>query len=246
MIRLDKVSYSVETEDGDKEVIHQVSLDLDENKFYVLTGPNGGGKSSLAKLIMGIYKPKQGRIYFDEEDITDMTISQRAKLGIGYAFQHPPRFKGLTVGKLLELSGWKPGTDPLCTVLKRVGLCPEEYLNRDMDDSLSGGELKRIEIASLLAKNPAFSIFDEPEAGIDLWSFSRLTQTFKDHQSRPESGGLLIISHQERIMELADEILLVAEGEIRQRGTKEDMLAGILSGDDYCDFTCDRAVHYEG
>lgn len=244
MITLENISLSMDTEHGKAQILRDINLDLEDHKFYVFTGPNGGGKSSLAKVIMGIYKPDTGRVLFDGEDITDLDITQRAKLGIGFAFQHPPRFKGLTIGKLLTLAGWNPKEDPMCSVLKVVGLCPDNYLKREIDDSLSGGELKRIEIASILAKKPKFSIFDEPEAGIDLWSFSRLTETFKDYHNNEMSNGMLIISHQERIMELADEIVLISAGRIDRRGTKDEILKKILHTDAYCDFTCDKEINY--
>ena len=244
MITLENISLTMETEQGRTQILNDVNLSLDENKFYVFTGPNGGGKSSLAKVIMGIYKPDKGRVLFDGHDITDLDITERARLGIGFAFQHPPRFKGLTIGKLLTLAGWDPTLDPTCSVLKVVGLCPDKYLRREIDDSLSGGELKRIEIASILAKKPVFSVFDEPEAGIDLWSFSRLTETFKDYHNNENSGGMLIISHQERIMELADEIVLISGGRVDRRGTKGEILHKLLGTDAYCDFTCDKEIRY--
>ncbi len=244
MITLENISLTMDTDQGKTTILQDINLSLDENKFYVFTGPNGGGKSSLAKVIMGIYKPDTGRVLFDGRDITDLNITERARLGIGFAFQHPPRFKGLTIGKLLTLAGWNPKEDLTCSVLKVVGLCPDKYLKREIDDSLSGGELKRIEIASLLAKKPIFSIFDEPEAGIDLWSFTRLTETFKAYHNDEASGGMLIISHQERIMELADEIVLVSGGRIDRRGTKGEILHRILQDDDYCEFTCDKEIDY--
>jgi len=244
MITLEHITFSIDTEQGKKVILDDIDLILDEHKFYVFTGPNGGGKSSLAKIIMGIYTPDSGRVLFDGQDITSLSITERAKLGIGFAFQHPPRFKGMTIGKMLKLAGWDPKKDATCTVLKIVGLCPEKYLKRDLDDSLSGGELKRIEIATLLAKRPIFSVFDEPEAGIDLWSFARLTETFKTYHQEEASGGMLIISHQERIMELADEIVVIVDGKISGKGSKKDMLKSILHNDAYCDFTCDKEVDY--
>lgn len=245
MIELQNICYSAAQEEGRKEILRDVSLTLQENRLTVFTGPNGGGKSTLARLIMGVVSPDGGRILFDGEDITGESVTERARRGIGFAFQHPPRFKGLTVGKILELAGWDPQGDPQCQVLKMVGLCPPDYLGRDIDDSLSGGEVKRIEIATILARRPRFAIFDEPEAGIDLWSFTRLTDTFRRLRQEEPGGGMLIISHQEKIMELADEIVLIADGTVGCRGLHcRDVLGGLGDGDAYCDFTCDKEIRY--
>jgi len=224
MLELREISYY--GEDG-MPILKKINLILDDNKFYVITGPNGGGKSTLAKIIMGIYKPSSGQIVLDGEDITDLDITEKAKKGIGFAFQHPPRFKGITVIELLSYSniGGTQGTQ--CNYLLDVGLCPKDYLEREVNNSLSGGELKRIEIATLLSRKLKIAIFDEPEAGIDLWSFSRLIETFRKNHS-VNSQITLIISHQERILELADEVILIAEGQIQQRGPKEELLPSIL------------------
>lgn len=240
MLKLENVSLTVDTEEGNREILRQVNLELKKGHLYVFTGPNGGGKSSLAKLIMGIHRPESGRILFEGRDITDLDVTGRARLGIGYAFQQPPRFKGLTVGRILRLAGWDPETDRNCHFLKVVGLCPGEYLDREIDDSLSGGELKRIEIATLMARSPRLAIFDEPEAGIDLWSFAKLTETFGALHERNPEGALLIISHQEKIMELADEIVLVQDGQVVRQGKRQDLLPGILEGDLCCGFTCEK------
>lgn len=240
MLKLENVSLTVDTEEGNREILRQVNLELKKGHLYVFTGPNGGGKSSLAKLIMGIHRPESGRILFEGRDITDLDVTGRARLGIGYAFQQPPRFKGLTVGRILRLAGWDPETDRNCHFLKVVGLCPGEYLEREIDDSLSGGELKRIEIATLMARSPRLAIFDEPEAGIDLWSFAKLTETFGALHERNPEGALLIISHQEKIMELADEIVLVQDGQVVRQGKRQDLLPGILEGDLCCGFTCEK------
>lgn len=215
--------------DGDT-IINGISCKLD-SRLTVITGPNGGGKTSLAKLIAGVEKPDGGRIILDGTDITDMDITGRAKLGIAYAFQQPVRFKGLTVRDLLELSaGKKLAAEELCALLGKVGLCAEEYIDREMSAALSGGEAKRIEIATVLARNAKLSVFDEPEAGIDLWSFARLVETFEDIRSST-SGSLVIISHQERILSIADEIVVVADGKIRTSGKREDILPLLLRGE---------------
>ena len=194
-----------------------------------VTGPNGGGKTTLAKLIAGIVKPASGRILLDGEDITDANVTERAKKGIAYAFQQPVKFKGLTVRDLLELSsGGALDHDGICQLLGNVGLCADEYIDREMSAALSGGESKRIEIATVLARNAKLSIFDEPEAGIDLWSFTRLVETFQDLQ-REKKGTLLVISHQERILSIADEIIVIADGKVRAAGPRDEVLPTLLS-----------------
>lgn len=211
------------------EIIRDVSLDIGDNKLVVVTGPNGGGKTTLAKLIAGIEQPSSGRLILDGEDITTLDMTQRAQKGIAYAFQQPVRFKGLTVRDLLELaSGGELKEAALCDLLGKVGLCANEYIDRELNASLSGGEIKRIEIASVLARHAKLSIFDEPEAGIDLWSFSRLVETFEELRTAG-AGTLLVISHQERILSIADEIVVVADGKVRAAGPKDEILPTLLS-----------------
>ena len=230
MLEVKNVSFEVEEgADGQRlEILRDVSFSLADGKFLVITGPNGGGKSTLARLIMGIEKPTGGQILFNGQDITGLGVTERAKLGIGYAFQQPPRFKGLTVRRLLSLAhGSELPEDECCTYLTGVGLCSMDYLNREVDASLSGGEVKRIEIASLMARKPLLSIYDEPEAGIDLWSFSMLVKSFK-LLTASHSGSVIIISHQERIMQLADEVLVIANGSVRTYGGRDEILPSLL------------------
>ncbi len=230
MLELQHVSFRVEDAKGEENtIIEDLSLRLETGKFTVITGPNGGGKSTLAKLIMGIVQPTSGRILLDGEDITALSVSERAKRGIGYAFQAPPRFKGLTVRRLLSLAhGSDLPEDECCSYLTSVGLCSADYLNREVDASLSGGEVKRIEIATLMARDLRLAIYDEPEAGIDLWSFAMLIKSFRAiSASRHEST--IIISHQERIMQLADDIVVIADGKIREMGPKDEIFPHLLS-----------------
>ncbi|MGN0526730.1 MAG: ABC transporter ATP-binding protein [Acutalibacteraceae bacterium] len=237
MLELKNVSYNVSDDKGEKEIITDVSLTLDDGKFLVITGPNGGGKSTLAKLIMGIEKPTGGKILWNGSDITDMSITERANLGLGYAFQQPPRFKGLTVRELLSLAhGSKLPEDECCSYLTSVGLCSKDYLNRDVDASLSGGEIKRIEIATLMARDLELAIFDEPEAGIDLWSFNMLVESFKSiAKIRKES--MIIISHQERIMKIADEIAIISNGVVKDKGSVDEIFPQLMSQfDNSCSF----------
>ena len=232
MLELRNVSFEV---DG-KKILNNISLTMEDNRFTVITGPNGGGKSTLAKLIMGIEKPTEGEILFDGEDITAMSIDERAKRKIGYAFQQPPRFKGMSVRKLLSLAHGKDLDEEICcSYLTDVGLCSKDYLNRDVDASLSGGEVKRIEIASILARDLKLSIFDEPEAGIDLWSFAKLVETFQQLQ-RESRQSIILISHQERIMQLADEIIIIENGAIKTKGKRDDILPSLMSEFDSCEF----------
>ena len=229
MLTLKNLSLTAADAQGRADIVKNVSLDVEDGKFLVITGPNGGGKTTLAKLIMGLATPTGGQIFLDGEDITGLSITDRAKRGISYSFQQPPRFKGMKVSDLLTIAAGKAlSHDEACSYLTQVGLCARDYLNRDVDTSLSGGEVKRIEIATLLAKNSRLMIFDEPEAGIDLWSFARLTETFHELH---EKGGrtILIISHQERIIRLADEIVLLANGEIAGRGTADELYPRLLS-----------------
>ena len=229
MLTLKNLSLTAADAQGRADIVKNVSLDVEDGKFLVITGPNGGGKTTLAKLIMGLAAPTGGQILQDGEDITGLSITDRARRGISYSFQQPPRFKGMKVSDLLTIAAGKPlSHDEACSYLTQVGLCARDYLSRDVDTSLSGGEVKRIEIATLLAKNSRIMIFDEPEAGIDLWSFARLTETFRELH---EKGGrtILIISHQERIIRLADEIVLIANGEIAGRGTADELYPKLLS-----------------
>ena len=229
MLTLKNLSLTAADAQGRADIVKNVSLDVEDGKFLVITGPNGGGKTTLAKLIMGLATPTGGQIFLDGEDITGLSITDRAKRGISYSFQQPPRFKGMKVSDLLTIAAGKAlSHDEACSYLTQVGLCARDYLNRGVDTSLSGGEVKRIEIATLLAKNSRLMIFDEPEAGIDLWSFARLTETFRELH---EKGGrtILIISHQERIIRLADEIVLIANGEIAGRGTADELYPKLLS-----------------
>ncbi len=229
MLELKNLSFKVETEEGTLEIIDNLNLTLEDDKFIVITGPNGGGKSTLAKLIMGIAKPTSGQILFNGQDITNMDISERAKLGIGYAFQQPPRFKGMTVRDLLSLAhGSELPEHECCAYLTNVGLCSMDYLNREVDSSLSGGEVKRIEIATLMARDLEVAIYDEPEAGIDLWSFTMLVESFKT-LSKNRHKSVIIISHQERIMQLADELIVLADGKIKTRGPKDEIFPTLLS-----------------
>lgn len=211
-----------------KNILKNVNLKIDNNKMIVITGPNGSGKSTLAKIIMGIETPDSGKIIFDGEDITNLSITERAKKGIGFAFQQPVRFKGLTVKDLIEISaGNSIKVCDACDVLADVGLCAQEYINREINSGLSGGELKRIEIAMLAAKKSKLTIFDEPEAGIDLWSFNNLISVFEKMHDDIK-GSIVIISHQERILNIADEIVLVSNGKVEKHGPKEEMLPQIF------------------
>ena len=228
MLELQNISYGVEQDGDSKNILRDISLTIDE-RFVAITGPNGGGKSTLAKVIAGILTPTQGRILLDGEDITGLDITQRAQKGISFAFQQPVRFKGLTVKDLITLaSGKQIGVPEACGYLSEVGLCAKDYIDREVDASLSGGELKRIEIAMIMARGTKLSVFDEPEAGIDLWSFARLTETFRSIHDR-QDRTILIISHQERIIRLADEIVLIAGGQITARGSVDELYPQILT-----------------
>ncbi len=237
MLELKHISFNVNDDKGEKDIIKDVSLTLEDGKFLVITGPNGGGKSTLAKLIMGIEKPTGGQILWNGTDITNMSITERAKLGIGYAFQQPPRFKGLSVRDLLSLAhGSDLPEDQCCAYLTQVGLCSRDYLNRQVDSSLSGGEIKRIEIATLMARDLKLAIYDEPEAGIDLWSFNMLVESFKGiTKTRKES--MVIISHQERIMKIADEIAIIADGIVKKKGPTAEVFPQLMAEfDNTCSF----------
>lgn len=228
MLELKNVCFTVNDGTTDLDIVNDVSLVIPDGKFVVITGPNGGGKSTLARLIMGIEKPTAGKIIFNGTDITDKSVTERAKMGVGYAFQQPPRFKGLTVRSLLSLAhGSELPEDQCCSYLTKVGLCSKDYLNREVDTSLSGGEVKRIEIATLMARDLSLAIYDEPEAGIDLWSFTMLVESFRAMMSdRKES--IIIISHQERIMQLADEIVVIADGKIKSQGPKDEIFPRLM------------------
>lgn len=228
MLTLENISFGVKDEKGEKEIIKNLNLSIGENKFVVITGPNGGGKSTLAKLIAGIEKPVSGRILFDQEDITEKSITDRANMGISYAFQQPVRFKGIQVLDLIRLAAKrKMSAADACEYLSEVGLCAKDYINREVNASLSGGELKRIEIATVLARGTKLSVFDEPEAGIDLWSFQNLISVFERMRENTK-GSILIISHQERILNIADEIVVIADGQISAQGSKEEILPKLL------------------
>lgn len=232
MLELKNLTFEVPLSEGAKEtkrIIDDLTLTIPDDRFTVITGPNGGGKSTLAKLIMGVEQPTGGQILFDGEDITHLSISERAKKGIGYGFQQPARFKGMKVKKLLDIAAGKKLPMLSCNeYLARVGLCSANYLTREVDKNLSGGEVKRIEIATILARDPKLAIYDEPEAGIDLWSFARLTETFEQIHQEGHST-MIIISHQERIIQLADEIIVVSGGTIAHRGTTEEVFPLILA-----------------
>lgn len=228
MLELDNISFNAENDGVSKEIIKGISLKVSRNKFTVITGPNGGGKSTLAKLIAGIEKPASGRIIFDGEDITEQSITDRATAGIGFAFQQPVRFKGITVFDLLKIAlGKNIAVSDACEYLSEVGLCAKDYINREVNSSLSGGELKRIEIATVLARNVKLAVFDEPEAGIDLWSFQNLIRIFENMQKVETDRTILVISHQERILNIADEIIVIADGKVKKQGTKEEILPEI-------------------
>ena len=227
MLELKNVSYTVEDEQGSKQILKNINLTLDE-RFVAFTGPNGGGKSTLAKVIAGIYKPTEGRIYLDGEDVTDLSITERAQRGISYAFQQPVRFKGITVRDLINIAAGKTlKISDACAYLSEVGMCARDYIDREVNASLSGGELKRIEIATILARATKLSVFDEPEAGIDLWSFSSLIKVFEKMYEKTQ-GSILIISHQERILNIADKIVVIADGQVQNQGKKDDILPKLL------------------
>lgn len=225
MLELKNISFKRDN----KQILDNVSLKLDDDKFVVITGPNGSGKSTLAKIIMGIEKPDSGQILLDGKDITNLPINERAKSGIGFAFQQPVRFKGITVGDLMDLSvGRETKFVEKCDILSSVGLCSKDYLRREINSSLSGGELKRIEIATVVARGTSLSMFDEPEAGIDLWSFNNLIEVF-ENMAKTVQGSIVIISHQERILNIADEVILIEKGKVKEVGKKDDILPNLLS-----------------
>ncbi len=229
MLELRNITFDVHDDGQDKEIIRDVSLTLPDRKLIVVTGPNGGGKSTLARLIAGIETPTSGQILLNGEDITHMSITDRAKKGIGFAFQQPVRFKGLQVLDLIRLAAGKHLTVvDACAYLSKVGLCARDYINREVNSSLSGGELKRIEIATVLAKAPSLAIFDEPEAGIDLWSFQNLIDVFQRLREHIQDSSILIISHQERILNIADEIIVLRDGHLVRKGSKDEILPELI------------------
>lgn len=229
MLEIRNISFTVDDERDDKEIISDISLEIPDGKLVAITGPNGGGKSTLARLIMGIEKPASGKILLDGEDITDLSITDRARKGIGFAFQSPVRFKGIQVFDLIKLaSGRNISMADACSYLSEVGLCARDYINREVNSSLSGGELKRIEIATLLAKGSRLSVFDEPEAGIDLWSFQNLIEVFMQLGKKISNSSILIISHQERILNIADRIIVLKNGQVSAEGSRDEVLPGIL------------------
>ena len=237
MLEIKNVTFQVsDDQDQDKEIIKDISLTIDDHRFIAITGPNGGGKSTLAKLIVGIYEPVSGSILYNGQDITHMSVTDRAKLGISFAFQTPVRFKGIKVKDLIRLAAGRELTvGEACSYLSEVGLCAKDYIEREVDGSLSGGELKRIEIAQLIARDTALYVLDEPEAGIDLWSFSNLIKVFeKMREDRKRS--IIIISHQERILDIADEILVMKDGQVADFGRKEDILPELLKGTAGCKY----------
>ena len=229
MLELRNVSFLVDAEGKDKEIIRDVSLTVPDRKLVVVTGPNGGGKSTLARLIAGIEKPTAGRIFFNGEDITEMSVTERAQKGIAYAFQQPVRFKGIRVLDLIRIAAGKIlSVSDACQYLSSVGLCARDYVDREVNASLSGGELKRIEIATVLARKAVLSVFDEPEAGIDLWSFRNLTEVFQRMREDIKDSSILIISHQERILNIADEIIVIKGGVVEKQGTREEVYPHLM------------------
>lgn len=246
MLELKNISFSVDEGSDKKTIIDNLDLTIDDGKFVVITGPNGGGKSTLAKIIAGIVKPDAGQIILNGEDITNMNITERARRGIGFAFQQPVKFKGIKVIDLLRIAAGKDlKIQEACNYLSEVGLCARDYINREVNGSLSGGELKRIEIATVIARNSKISVFDEPEAGIDLWSFQNLTRIFEKMRTDIVSGSIVIISHQERILKIADEIIVLAEGKISKRGLGSEILPQIIGTDSAVD-ACSKLIPSEG
>lgn len=229
MLKINHLSFTVGGESAEKEILHDINLTVENGRFVVITGPNGGGKSTLAKLIAGIEKPTAGQILLDDTDLTNLSVTERARLGVSYAFQQPVRFKGITVLDLLRIAAGKTmSVGEACEILSEVGLCARDYVNREVNGSLSGGELKRIEIATVLTRGTELSVFDEPEAGIDLWSFQNLISVFERMRQLRSDRTILVISHQERILNIADEIIVLADGKIRSHGSREEILPTLL------------------
>lgn len=240
MLELKNISFNAADDAGKKEILKDISFQLDDNTFVAVTGPNGGGKSTLAKIIAGIEKPTSGQILYNGEDITGLSITERAKLGISYAFQQPVRFKGITVIDLIRLAaGRNLKFSEACEYLSQVGLCAKDYIMREVNASLSGGELKRIEIATIIARGTKVSLFDEPEAGIDLWSFQNLIRVFENLHNTLH-GSILIISHQERILNIADKIIVIADGTVTQEGSRDEILPELLSESNAAYGACSR------
>lgn len=234
MLKVENLSFSVQEKDAIHNILSDISFEVAKGEMLVITGPNGGGKSTLAKVLMGIEKADSGRVTLDGEDISAYDIDEIAKAGIGYAFQQPPRFKGMTVDKLISLAAGEKKTEAeCCDLLSRVGLCAQEYVKREVDNTLSGGEMKRIEIATVLAKPHKLCIFDEPEAGIDLWSFSMLIQQFEEIK-KDENQSIIIISHQERIMEMADRVMVIEDGKVAAIGRRGDILPELMKQGPSC------------
>ena len=228
MLEMKDLCFTAKSETGEVDILKNINLTIEDNKFVVITGPNGGGKTTLAKAVMGIIQPTSGQILWNGEDVTNLSITERAKLGISYGFQQPPRFKGMKVRDLLKIAaGQWLSQKECCDFLNKVGLCANDYVNRDVDASLSGGEVKRIEIATLLARDAGLMIFDAPEAGIALWSFSNLIQVF-EHLHEKINGSIIIVSHQERILDIADRIIVLADGRIQTQGTRDEVLPQLL------------------
>ena len=233
MLELQHICYDVEQDGEDKGILRDIDLTIDE-RFVAITGPNGGGKSTLAKVIAGIITPDSGQILLDGQDITDWSITDRARAGVSFAFQQPVRFKGVTVKDLITLASGKDiSTAAACDYLAQVGLCAKDYIDREVNASLSGGELKRIEIATVMARKTKLTLFDEPEAGIDLWSFKNLIDVFEKMHDEIQAS-IMIISHQERILNIADQVVVISNGEIAQIGTKEEVLPGLFGIDPGC------------
>ncbi len=247
MLQIRDLTYKVEEGGEEKLILDHLNLDIPDGKFTVITGPNGGGKSTLAKLIAGTIKPTSGSIILDGEDITEMNITDRARRGVSFAFQQPVKFKGLEVFDLLKIAAGKDTKlkiDDACKYLSEVGLCAKDYINREVNGSLSGGELKRIEIATVLARGTKLSVFDEPEAGIDLWSFQNLTRIFENMRKNIKDSSIIIISHQERILKIADEIVVIANGKIKEQGAGLDVLPA-LTGTANAVLPCNKFTEVE-